>query len=396
MSTFDQCRFKYKLRYVDKVKPELATTVEAFMGSMVHETLERHYDLARQSRILTEEEVLEVYNEYWKRNWEDEIRINNKDLTAENYRETGEKCLRNYYARNQPFDKVITLGIEEFFLMYLPSGNQINGLIDRLEKVADNHIAIHDYKTSKRAPTQAQADADKQLGLYALAMRRKYPTYKKFDLVWHYVAVDEVIKSSRTDEQLADLITDTEKRIKKIENAVSTQDFETRKGVLCGWCEFRKQCPEFTHLYQIENGEDGGKLQITSITAKEAADLVDELEQLNLEKKNNQEQIKEIKSKLTDYKKESGLETIYGTGKQVGFSKYDSYIMPAKGSGDRRELEELLKRLGLWDNVTEFSTSRLKKLIKEGIISEDDKDVISAFIEQEEKWRLNMKDREKI
>ena len=70
--------------------------------------------------------------------------------------------------------------------------------------------------------------------------------------------------------------------------------------------------------------------------------------------------------------------------------------MPAKGSGDRRELEELLKRLGLWDNVTEFSTSRLKKLLKEGIISEDDKDVISAFIEQEEKWRLNMKDREKI
>ena len=117
MSTFDQCRFKYKLRYVDKVKPELATTVEAFMGKMVHNTLERHYELVEKSRILTEEEMLEVYNEYWKRGWDNEIRINNKDLTAENYRQTGERCLKNYYARNQPFDDGITLGLEKIFFL---------------------------------------------------------------------------------------------------------------------------------------------------------------------------------------------------------------------------------------------------------------------------------------
>jgi len=391
MSAFDQCSYKYKLRYVDKVRAELGKSIEAFMGSMVHDTLEKHYELAQQSKILTEEELLEVYNEYWKRNWSEDIRIIKEEFNAENYRQTGERCLKNYYARNAPFD-VITLGLEDFFLMYLPSGNQINGLIDRLEKVEDGHIAIHDYKTNKRAPTQAQADVDKQLGLYALAMRRKYPTYKKFDLIWHYVAVDEVIKSNRTDEELDKLIIDTEERITKIEAAVKGQNFETKKGVLCGWCEYRKQCPEFSHLYQLE--DDREKLQITNITAQEASELVDELEQLNLKNNNNQEQIDGIKAKLIEYKKEAGVERIYGTEKEIGFSEYTAYLMPAKGSKDRDELEGLLKRLDLWSNVTEFSTHKLRKMLKEGELSEDDKDVILAFVEQEEKWRLNLKNRD--
>jgi len=363
---------------------------------MVHDTLERHYELLQQSKLLTEEELIEVYNEYWRRGWSDEYRIIDKDLEPEHYRMTGERCLKNYYARNHPFDQGITLGLEEHFIIELPSGNKIQGYIDRLEKVAEEHLVIHDYKTSKRADNQEKADRDPQLGLYAWAMRRKYPTYKKFDLVWHYVAVDEVVISKRTDEQLEELITKTEKRITTIEEATETQNFKTNKCWLCPFCEYRKQCPEFSHLYELETENDGSKLQTTGITAQEASELVDELEQLENGKKDNQEEINQIKAKLTGYKKESGVETIYGTEKQLGFSKYDSYAMPKKGSTERRELEALLKRMGLWNELTEFSSSKLKRMFKDNNLSEDDMDVILAFIEYEQKWRLNLKKREKL
>ena len=146
LNTFDNCRFKYKLQYVDRVKPELGKGIHLFLGSMVHDTLERHYELLQQSKLLTEEELLEVYNEYWKRGWSDEYRIIDKDLKPEHYRMTGERCLKNYYARNHPFDQGITLGLEEHFIIELPSGNKIQGYIDRLEKVAEEHtVDIHQH-----------------------------------------------------------------------------------------------------------------------------------------------------------------------------------------------------------------------------------------------------------
>jgi len=43
ISTFENCPYQYKLKYIDRKKPEISTTIEAFMGSMVHEALEDLY-----------------------------------------------------------------------------------------------------------------------------------------------------------------------------------------------------------------------------------------------------------------------------------------------------------------------------------------------------------------
>ncbi len=41
LSTFEQCRQKFKLQYIDKVETEVEESVEAFLGSRTHETLEK-------------------------------------------------------------------------------------------------------------------------------------------------------------------------------------------------------------------------------------------------------------------------------------------------------------------------------------------------------------------
>lgn len=56
LSTFEQCPLKYKYQYIDKFKVKAAKTVEAFMGSCVHEALEKLYrDLKLQKNNSLEE-----------------------------------------------------------------------------------------------------------------------------------------------------------------------------------------------------------------------------------------------------------------------------------------------------------------------------------------------------
>ncbi|MAG20116.1 hypothetical protein CL618_01655 [archaeon] len=42
LGTFQQCKYKYKLNYIDRIKTDLES-IEAFMGKLVHETLEKLY-----------------------------------------------------------------------------------------------------------------------------------------------------------------------------------------------------------------------------------------------------------------------------------------------------------------------------------------------------------------
>ena len=41
LSTFEDCPLKYKYTYIDKLDRDRRDSVEAFMGGLVHETMEK-------------------------------------------------------------------------------------------------------------------------------------------------------------------------------------------------------------------------------------------------------------------------------------------------------------------------------------------------------------------
>mgnify|MGYP000926048788 CR=1 FL=1 len=266
LGTYENCPFQYKLRYVDRVKPVLGNTIESFMGSMVHDALEWLYKLAQDSNIVSKEALTNKYDELWSEKWKDDIRVVKKELTADNFKETGKTCLEMYYDRYHPFDQALTIGLEERMIIELPEDKKMQGYIDRLDKIADGHVSVHDYKTSSRVPPQAKADQDRQLGLYALAVHQKYPEIKKIDLVWHYVRFDEEVRSSRTQKQLDEMVNSILSLINKIELATKGKDFPTNTSMLCNWCEFKAQCPEYAHQYASKS-----KIPILDITTMTAA-----------------------------------------------------------------------------------------------------------------------------
>src|SRR3989344_2016912 len=94
VSTYENCPYKYKLQYIEKIKPEIPTTIEAFMGDMVHQTLEHLYKLKKFKKRTALNILIKFYRDLWKKNYSEDILIVKEDkekVSAENYRKMGEK-----------------------------------------------------------------------------------------------------------------------------------------------------------------------------------------------------------------------------------------------------------------------------------------------------------------
>ena len=266
LSCFEQCPQKFKLQYIDKVETEVEQSVEAFLGSRTHETLEKLYRDLQYQKKNTLDDLLNFLHDEWDKNWNDSIVIVRKGYKKDNYLKMAEKFVTDYYNRYKPFDQGKTISIEDRVLINLDeSGDyKLQGFIDRLVETKDGYYEIHDYKTNSRLPLPEYIEQDKQLALYAIGVRDKYPDVKDIRLVWHFLAFNKEIDSTRTDEELEKLKQETTQLIDKIEDAT---EFPTKPSGLCDWCEFKPICRQWSYLYKLEGkpaneylNDDGVKL----------------------------------------------------------------------------------------------------------------------------------------
>ena len=242
LSSFEQCKLKYKFRYIDNIIPDIEKTIESYLGSMVHDTLEWLYIHVKKGRIPTIDEVIVHYSENWQENYEEEIPIFRKNMTLKDYFNKGVQYLINYYTKHKPFDDN-TIAVEKHIIFDLDENGEhkIRGFIDRLVyNLKTDEYEVHDYKTSNSLPSQEVLDKDRQLALYSIAIKEIYGAEKKVILVWHYLSFNKRLHSRRTDEQLKQLKQETLNLIKEIE---LTTEFPPTKSPLCNWCEYKSICP---------------------------------------------------------------------------------------------------------------------------------------------------------
>ena len=65
LTTFENCPYKYKLKFIDRVETEDFETVEAFLGSRVHDALEKLYRDLLNGKELSLGDLLEYYEKVW-------------------------------------------------------------------------------------------------------------------------------------------------------------------------------------------------------------------------------------------------------------------------------------------------------------------------------------------
>ena len=372
INCFEQCPLKFKFQYIDKIKTEIEQSIEAFLGSMVHESLEKLYTDLKFQKLMKLNEVLDFYNDLWQKNWNDAIVIVKKWYNKENYHKMGEKFITDYYNHYYPFNQGKVLGLETTEFVDLNDKYKFHVRIDRLNEAKDGVYEIHDYKTGGYLPDQEKFDKDRQLALYSLWVLKTFGNVKKVKLMWHYLAFDKEIVSERTQDQLMKLRRETIKAIDKIEAA---KDFPSVVTRLCDWCNFRPICPHFKHLYKIETLEPEEYLKDDGVK------LVNNYAELEKKIKGLSEELEKVRQTLIDFAKKEEVDVVFGSDIKASISSYESFKFPSKN--ERTEFNDMIKKLGLWNDLAIVDTYELAKKIKNKELHEDFIKLINKFIKKE-------------
>jgi RecB family exonuclease len=367
LSTFDQCPQKYRFRYVERVKVDLGPSIEAFLGSRVHEALEWLYDLLLHGKVSSADDLLATYERAWAAAWSEEVRIVRHDLSAEDYRTVGRDLLQRYYARHAPFEKGLVLGLERPFRFALDGEHSLNGFMDRLMRAEGEVIEVHDYKTGGRLATPEEAATDRQAGVYDLAASHLFPDAAEIRLVWHYLRFDEQRISSRTPLEREALRQELLAAMRRIESEAT---FAPKESGLCDWCEFYDLCPAKAHGRLIRDAQAHEESP-----AHDGVALVDRLvalrEELAARRKEVERGIEEIEGQLVAFASAEGLSTVLGTNHEAVIDREPKLVFPGAADPQRESLEEALREVGLWEQVADVSLARLRSLLASGAIEEE-------------------------
>jgi putative RecB family exonuclease len=388
LATYENCPQKYKLQYIDRIElPEGGEGIEAFLGSRVHDVLEKLYKELILTKLNTLEDLLAYFKDEWDKNWHGNVVIVKKGFTKDHYRNAGKESITNYYKHHQPFNQSKTLATEQL-LTFKIDDYTIRGFIDRLSQTSKGVYEIHDYKTSGSLPSQDKLDNDRQLALYQMGIKEKFRDAKDIRLIWHYLVFDKEFTSLRSDVQLKDLRKEVVSLIKTIEKDTK---FDPEESNLCDWCEYPEYCPAKKHEIKVQDlppnkylKEKGVSLvnKYASIKAK-IKDLRDQEAKIQLE-------LDLIEEAAVEYAGREGITNITGSDYTLKVTEETALSFPRSGEDNRDALEVCIKKAGIWEKVSGLNLSRLVKLIENEDIDTKTKNRLLRFAEEVDKFDIRL------
>jgi putative RecB family exonuclease len=368
LSTYENCPQQYKLKYVDKIELLEGTEgIEKFLGSRVHETLDKLYKELILTKLNSLDELITYYDEQWDKNWHENVVICKKEFTKDNYRNAGKAGIANYYRRHHPFNQSRTLATE-LPISFKIEDYTIRGVIDRLSNIEEGLYEIHDYKTSGYIPSQDRLDDDRQLALYQIGIKEKFRDAQDIILKWHYLLFDKELTSQRSDNQLDDLKQQVISLIKTIEKDSVFKPVESK---LCDWCEYPQYCPAKKHEMKVQD------LPVNKYLKEEGVTLVNKYASTRAQVKELQLELGFIEEAAVDYAKREGVAKIMGSDFALRITEEKVLQFLRAGEDGREELEEYVRKAGIWEEVSGLNLKRLARIVEDGAV---DKKIINGLL----------------
>ena len=392
LSTFESCPRQYKFIYVDRIKRD-EEGIEAFLGQRFHDAMEWLYE-ERAFRCVPLDELLDYYEQNWAGQWHEEVKIVKKRRTQDDYRLMGRRFIEDYYRRHHPFDEGRVLGLERYIRFPLDDAGRYKckGIIDRLMVAPDGAFEVHDYKTGSKLPEQKELDRDRQLALYQIGVQTLWPEARgrEVRLVWHEVAFDIEMRSTRTPEALEKLKAELGTLIDRIE---AETEFPQRESALCGWCVYQDLCPARKHLVKVEAlPKDKGQDEPGVVIVDAYAERWRKKKELEGEAKAIEDEMEGLKEAAIAFAEKEGAQVIAGTDARLRVTWKERVLSPGKGTEERQALEATLRKLGVWDEVAELDTKALEKAITEEKWGAELLDTLKAYVGIEKRYKVTLKE----
>jgi putative RecB family exonuclease len=271
LETFRNCPRKYSFDRDPEIKRRYRRpTIETFIGSTIHDALEKFFDPAKTPiPARTYETLVQRLREAWsgkdiRGKWGVQRREERKVLFGAD-RETeaaaGEKAkhLLWGFARTQDL-KAVPATAEAFHEVPLGGRHVLAGKIDRIDREGDA-LKVVDYKTGKSKTVEQIRAEDLQLAAYALIVSRKFRApVSRCSMIY--------LQESREVgfEPDAAWLAEKEEALLGLLDAIVAEEgrpdgagkFAPTPNTLCGWCDYRPLCPEGRAFLEAEAGAPAG------------------------------------------------------------------------------------------------------------------------------------------
>ncbi|MEE2876639.1 MAG: PD-(D/E)XK nuclease family protein [Candidatus Neomarinimicrobiota bacterium] len=244
LSTYEQCPARYKFVYIDRIKKPFEG-IESFVGRRVHEALQFLYEEVALGRLPIFDAIEDFYSEVWNEKIHNKVKVIKRRFSADYYLYMGRDCLSRYYRRHHPFNQSVKeTEYSVVFKLDEDDNFEMKGILDRLDDLGGGRWEIHDYKTSRRAMSQADADRNRQLALYQIGIQKMLGKVESMELVWHFLQQGQEVRSKRTPRQLENLKRRIQRLVAEIKDKIeSGGPFNPVETPLCNWCFFWEECP---------------------------------------------------------------------------------------------------------------------------------------------------------
>jgi RecB family exonuclease len=234
------CPRSYRFQYLDRPQPQRTPQrAHTSLGVAVHSALAKWWDLPSDRRTPSAAAGL-VRSSWVRAGFRDEEQ-------SERWRAKTAVQTAAYAERLEPHEQ--PLGIERQVSMRTPT-LAMTGRVDRLDDRAGDLVVV-DYKTSRAEPSPDDARTSLPLGLYAAAVAAMFRRpCTRVEL--HHVPTGTVAAHEHTPESLSRKVSEAESIARDLvtvdaafaDGRASDDTFPARTGPICGWCDFRRHCPE--------------------------------------------------------------------------------------------------------------------------------------------------------
>ncbi|TSC68146.1 MAG: Uncharacterized protein G01um101466_539 [Parcubacteria group bacterium Gr01-1014_66] len=350
LQTFQQCPQKYKFQEIDKIKTPKSK--EAVFGTLIHNSLK--FLFSRDPLYPSLDEVIAYFRDAWQAS--DIAGLTDEERPL--YLAQGENILKRFYAKNQPWNFNV-VDLESRFELAIQdpktlTTHTIAGIMDRIDKLADDSYEIMDYKTSRKMKSQEGADNDFQLSLYHLGLLKRWPHIQpeRITLSLYYVKHNEKITTRRTREDSKRVEEYALSTIRDIEARLDTNDFPPQPSVLCDWCGYKAQCPAWKFLFT--------KPETENLKRENIENIVEEFFDMKKTSQETTKRIAELQTDIKAYMEQEGITRIFGKAGIISKTMQERY------SYDYEKIRvalEVANRLDIWNVLLKPDDKKLKTMI---------------------------------
>lgn len=242
MLTWLDCPRQYRLRYLDRPRPQARSQrAHTTVGTVTHDVLRDFWSLEPARR--TPEQVDLLLDGAWH-----DTGFRDADQ-SQRWRERVRWQVLSYLGSIGPVRDGQPVGTERT-VAFTTRTLSFFGRVDRIDD-REGELVIVDYKTGRRPPTSDDARTSLALALYAVGASRIFRRpCTRVEL--HHVPTGTLAAHDHTEESLARKVAEADSIVSDLRKAADVfaergpadDLFEPRLSPLCSWCDMRAHCPE--------------------------------------------------------------------------------------------------------------------------------------------------------